>query len=160
MEVSPQISVRELEAGDRPAWARLWGIYLEHYGETLPAAVTESTWRRLTGGPDERDPRMGGLVAFDGATLVGLAHYVTAPSTWSRHEEAYLSDLVVAPEARGRGAGRALIEALVLRGRASSWRRLHWITQEDNATARRLYDAVATFNGFIQYELELATDEP
>ena len=149
------ISVRELLAEDRQAWDPLWQVYLEHYGERLPDTVTEATWQRITGAEDVRDPRMGGLAAFDGESLVGIAHYVTAPSTWSEREEAYLSDLVVAPAARGRGVGHALISALVLRGRSQSWRRIHWITEENNTTARRLYDDVATFSGFIQYEVEL-----
>ena len=151
----PTISVRDLLAEDRPAWDPLWQVYLEHYGEVLPEAVTEATWRRITGSDDVRDPRMGGLAAVDGQSLVGIAHYVTAPSTWSEREEAYLADLVVAPDARGRGVGRALIAALAQRGRVQRWRRVHWITQEDNEAARRLYDDVATFSGFIQYEVEL-----
>ena len=149
------ISVRDLRAEDRPAWDPLWQVYLEHYDEDLSDAVTEATWRRITGAGDVRDPRMGGLAAFDGETLVGIAHYVTAPSTWSEREEAYLSDLVVAPAARGRGVGHALIAALARRGRAKGWRRIHWITQENNTAARRLYDDVASFSGFIQYEVEL-----
>ena len=148
------VAVRDLLPKDRPAWDPLWQVYLEHYGEDLPDAVTEATGRRITGSEDVRDRRMGGLAAFDGENLVGIAHYVTAPSTWSEREEAYLSDLVVAPAARGRGAGHALIAALAERGRAQGWRRIHWITQETNTTARRLYD-VATFSGFIQYEVEL-----
>ena len=33
--------------------------------------------------------------------------------------------------------------------------RLCWTTKEDNATARRLYDRIARFNGFIRYDYPL-----
>jgi hypothetical protein len=33
--------------------------------------------------------------------------------------------------------------------------RLYWLTREDNARARLLYDKVARFNGFIRYEFPL-----
>ena len=33
--------------------------------------------------------------------------------------------------------------------------RLYWLTQEDNTTARLLYDKVARFGGFIRYEHNL-----
>ena len=150
------VTVRDLRAADRSGWDELWAAYLEHYRETLPPAVTDATWRRMTSQADGRDPRIGGLaaVAADGA-LLGFAHYVVSPSTWSTRDEAYLSDLVVGAEVRSRGIGHALIAALVARGRRLGWRRLHWITEEGNATARRLYDDVGVRNGFIQYEIDL-----
>jgi hypothetical protein len=33
---------------------------------------------------------------------------------------------------------------------------VYWSTHESNATARRLYDGVAEFNGFLRYEISLA----
>ena len=33
--------------------------------------------------------------------------------------------------------------------------RYYWHTQEDNATARALYDQVARFSGFIRYQYPL-----
>ena len=63
----------------------------------------------------------------------------------------YLQDLFTAPEARGQGAGRALIEAVYDRAQVAGASRVYWLTQETNATARALYDTLADRPGFIQY---------
>lgn len=58
-----------------------------------------------------------------------------------RSDEAYLDELAVAPWARRRGVGRALLEACVREGRRAGRRRLTlWVTT-DNAPARALYAA-------------------
>jgi GNAT superfamily N-acetyltransferase len=62
-----------------------------------------------------------------------------------------LQDLFVAEEARGKGIGRALIEAVYTAARGTGASRVYWLTQESNATARALYDKIADRSGFIQY---------
>ena len=58
-----------------------------------------------------------------------------------RPDEAYLDELAVAPWARRRGVGRALLDACVHEGRRAGRRRLTlWVTT-DNAPARALYAA-------------------
>ena len=61
----------------------------------------------------------------------------------------------MAEEARGRGAARALIEAVAAAARAGGAARYYWTTQDHNAVARALYDRVARFNGFIRYDYPL-----
>jgi GNAT superfamily N-acetyltransferase len=91
------------------------------------------------------------LGAFLDGTLVGIVHYLFHRSTWTIGDYCYLQDLFTAPEARGQGAGRALIEAVYDRAEAAGASRVYWLTQETNATARALYDTVADRPGFIQY---------
>lgn len=50
---------------------------------------------------------------------------------------------------------RALIERVAEAARERGAARLYWSTQEDNTTARALYDKVAGFNGFIRYDYPL-----
>jgi GNAT superfamily N-acetyltransferase len=57
----------------------------------------------------------------------------------------------VAEAARGRGLGRALIEAVYGEARSAGASRVHWLTHETNASARALYDTLADRPGFIQY---------
>lgn len=144
------VGIRDLEPGDHEQWAELWRIYLEFYRQDLAPDVSARLWVRLTG--SARHPQMGGIAAVSDGRLLGIAHYIVGPSTWSLADDCYLEDLVVAPETRGRGVGRALIEELVSRGRAAGWRRVFWVTDEGNATARRLYDAVGTLTEYVQYE--------
>jgi ribosomal protein S18 acetylase RimI-like enzyme len=58
-----------------------------------------------------------------------------------RPDEAYLDELAVAPWARRRGVGRALLEACVREGRRAGRRRLTLGVTTDNAPARALYAA-------------------
>ncbi|NRF50439.1 GNAT family N-acetyltransferase, partial [Pseudomonas stutzeri] len=78
-------------------------------------------------------------------------HYLYHRSTTALGPNCYLQDLYTLPAARGRGVGRALIEAVYEQARAAHCGRVYWQTQEGNATARRLYDQVAEQSGFIVY---------
>ena len=140
--------IAPLEAADRDRWAELWNGYLAFYETTLPAAVYTSTWSRIL------DPR-GDVRAFgardDDGRLVGITHYFFHPHAWSTREACYLQDLFVDEAARGHGYGRALIDAVATAARTRDCHSLYWKTMVENATARRLYDAVAAYNGTIVY---------
>ena len=82
---------------------------------------------------------------------MGIVHYLFHRSSWTVGNYCYLQDLFVAEEARGRGLGRALIEAVYDKAREAGASRVYWLTHQDNATARRLYDQVADNLGHIQY---------
>jgi ribosomal protein S18 acetylase RimI-like enzyme len=82
---------------------------------------------------------------------MGIAHYLFHRSTWAPHRYCYLEDLFVADAARGKGLGRALIEAVYARAEAANASRVYWLTQSSNTQARALYDKVADNLGFIQY---------
>lgn len=143
------IDVRDATPADEAAWRELWDGYLEFYDRPLHPEVTDATWSRLLGaGP------MSCLVAVDGGQVVGFADYLLHPSTWSRADSCYLEDLFVAPAARGRGAGRALIEALAARARERGWRHVYWHTEGGNRAARALYDRFAPADGFVRYVLD------
>lgn len=144
--------IRGLRAEDRPRWLPLWLAYLDFYRSELPDDITDEVFDRLVG----PDPSMEALVAIrDGAdgrdTLVGIAHCVIHPNTWSVRTDTYLEDLFVAPTARGVGVGRALIEAIADRASARGDRRVHWLTESDNTRARGLYDQIADLSGYVRY---------
>lgn len=142
------VTVRPPRASDRPAWDELWRGYLRFYRSRLEPEVTELTWTRLL------DPTVQphGLVAELDGRLAGLAHYLFHPSSWSAASYCYLEDLFTAPQARGRGVGRALIEAVAQAAEVAGASRLYWHTQEFNADGRALYDTLARRTSFIVYE--------
>lgn len=146
-ERSPVV-VGEFLASDRPAWEVLARGYKHFYETQIPDADYELAWRRL------REGRAQGLGARVEGRLVGIAHFLYHGSTW-QDRVCYLQDLFVDPAARGKGAARALIEAVAADARDRGASRYYWQTRESNATARALYDRVARFNGFIRYEYPL-----
>ena len=83
------------------------------------------------------------LVAERGGELLGLAHYLFHRSTTAIGPNCYMQDLFTVPAARGTGVGRALIARVAELARQAGAARLYWQTHETNATAMKLYDAVA-----------------
>jgi GNAT superfamily N-acetyltransferase len=92
----------------------------------------------------------------EGAVILGYACLYWHFSSLQAVETVLMNDLYVAPEARGRGIGRALIEAsaAVARERGAAW--LEWATAPDNHTAQRLYDSMTGEKStWLEYELDL-----
>jgi GNAT superfamily N-acetyltransferase len=97
------------------------------------------------------------LAARDESGLIlGYACLYWHFSSLAAVETVLMNDLFVAPEARGRGIGRALIEGSrdVARRRGAAW--LEWATAPDNHTAQRLYDSLPTEKStWLEYELDV-----
>jgi GNAT superfamily N-acetyltransferase len=142
------LEIRPIVPDDRPAWGDLWRAYLDFYETTLPEAVYDTTFGRLLS-PDH--PDQNGLIALLDGRAVGLVHYIYHAHNWRVEQVCYLQDLYAAPEARGMGIGRALIEAVYARADADGRPAVYWMTQEFNTTARQLYDRIATVTPFIKY---------
>lgn len=139
--------IREVRRADRAHWDPLWQGYLAFYRTVLPAGVTEVLWNRFF---DATEP-VNCVVAEKDGDLVGFVHYVFHRNTWEVEDVCYLEDLFTAPDARGRGVGRALIEAVYEKARQAQCQRVYWMTHETNAQAMVLYDQVADKPGFVQY---------
>ena len=146
-------TIRPLTHADRPQWAQLWQGYLNFYESTVPAEVTDLTWQRIL---DPEAPIHAFCAAQEGedgpdGKLLGIVHYLFHPVTWAAGPRCYLEDLFTSPEARGKGVGRALIEAVYAAADARGADQVYWLTQDFNATARKLYDQVAKATPFIKY---------
>jgi ribosomal protein S18 acetylase RimI-like enzyme len=63
--------------------------------------------------------------AYDGARQVGLARVVTDRATF-----AYLCDVYVEPEYRGRGVGKRLMAAVAAHPELQGLRRFHLVTRD------------------------------
>jgi ribosomal protein S18 acetylase RimI-like enzyme len=141
------IEVRPARADDESAWRDLWDGYCAFYEESVPEDATTATWNRVLD-PDEP---IEALVAEQDGAVVGFVNCVLHRTTWGRSMTCYLEDLFVSPEARGAGAGRALIEAVIERSRELGWDKVYWHTRADNARARALYDSLAKVDDFVRY---------
>jgi ribosomal protein S18 acetylase RimI-like enzyme len=145
--------VRRLVPDDAPAYrALMLGAYSEH-----PDAFTSSAEERAAQPTDWWAWRLapGEAVAqrvfgaFDGEALAGAAG-------WSRGERAKVAHraelfgMAVAAPARARGAGRALVDAVVADARAAGALTLTLTVTDGNGAAERLYARC----GFVRIGLE------
>jgi GNAT superfamily N-acetyltransferase len=73
-------------------------------------------------------------------TLLGFIHLHGTRDFFTAEEHGHVSDIVVAPEAEGRGVGRALMEAAEDWARGRGYRLLSLHVFEANARARALYE--------------------
>ncbi|WP_333482162.1 GNAT family N-acetyltransferase [Buttiauxella sp. WJP83] len=144
-----KVQVRALDMSDDAAWGVLWQGYLSFYNTQLSDAQSLLTWQRMC---DPAEP-MFALGAFDEqGKMLGFTHMVYHRGTWSADDHCYLEDLFTAPESRGKGVGRALIEAVYQHAQARGSQRVYWHTHETNAAGQALYDKLADKSGFIQYQ--------
>jgi len=148
MPATTRPDIRPLTAADEADWRRLWRAYLAFYDTEKPPEIYAATWARLIA-PDR--PQQMGLIARMDGQAAGLVHYIFHPSNWTLGDVCYLQDLYADPDCRGQGLGRALIEAVYAAADRHGADGVYWLTQETNATARRLYDRVARVTPFIRY---------
>ena len=145
--------VRAVTRADFARWEPLWKGYNAFYERPVfPAEIARMTWSRFF---DAYEP-MHALVAEQGGTLLGLAHYLFHRSAIVIPPVCYLQDLFTRADARGTGVGRALIEGVHAAARAAGSPRVYWQTHETNRTAMRLYDQVAERSGFVLYRKAIA----
>ena len=148
-------SVRELRESDKSSWLVLWRGYLEFYKTDIPDQQTELTWLRLL----DKEFNMHGLVIEDNGIICGIVHYSFQNSTWSPIGHCYLEDLFVNPNIRGKGLGRALIDAVYDIAVKNGFSRLYWNTDATNETARKLYDTYSKESGKVQYRIQISSPD-
>jgi len=142
-------NIRPLAANDFAQWSDLWRQYLEFYQSSVPQKVFETTFDRLI---DAKNTAQNALVADQAGTLVGLVHFIYHPHNWRVENVCYLQDLFTAPNTRGQGVGRALIQSVYDLADKNGTPSVYWLTQDFNKTARLLYDRIATQTPFIKYQ--------
>ncbi|MDD7970324.1 GNAT family N-acetyltransferase [Roseinatronobacter alkalisoli] len=143
------LDIRPVSAQDKPQWAQLWYAYLDFYDTSLPLDVYDATFAALLS-DDPHSPC--GYMAWQDDQATGLAHYLFHAHCWQPEGVCYLQDLFTTPETRGMGVGRALISAVYGAADARGVKSVYWMTQDFNATARKLYDKVGEVTPFIKYK--------
>ncbi len=143
-----EVTIRRFAPADRVRWETLWQGYNIFYKRSVEQRVTDRLWSRLT----ENSGEPFGFAAEMGGEVVGLAHYFFVSSTSDWNPRCYLQDLFADPEIRGKGVGRALIEAVYSEADRREAAQTYWLTQDFNETARKLYDRLAHATPFIKYQ--------
>ena len=145
------LEIRAALATDKQRWFILWQGYLDFYKTELSTEQSELTWQRIL----DSEFNMKCALAIHDGLIVGFTTYSLQNSTWSENGHCYLEDLFVDTAVRGKGVGRALIEYVKSYAIENNCSRLYWNTDEDNATARKLYDTYALESGKRQYRIAL-----
>ncbi|MGK2933556.1 MAG: GNAT family N-acetyltransferase [Solirubrobacterales bacterium] len=97
------------------------------------------------------------LGAWDGDGLVGFGCFYRHKSSLTATNIVLMNDLYVDEAARGKGAGRALIEAGMELARESGASHLTWATAPDNKTAQALYDSFEVEKDtWLEYEIKVS----
>lgn len=151
------IAIRLLGAADVEVYRALRLRSLAEHPEAYGASFSEESARgfeedraRLAAKEGRDDDLV--LAAFDGSRAVGLVGVVRqAPHRSKLRHKAMLWGVYVAPEARGRGVGRLLIEAALREiSRAADIELVQLGVGAQNQAARALYLAT----GFAPYGVE------
>lgn len=128
---------RKAIAADIPTSIRLLGHLFAQEAEFMPDEAAQRRGLEMI----LADPDAGVLlVAEEEGTVTGLVSLLYTTSTALGARVALLEDMVVAPEARNGGFGRALLDAAIARARADGCRRITLLTDGANTEAQRFYE--------------------
>ncbi len=150
------IHIRPATAADVPTILSFIRQLAEY--ERLLEHVT-ATEERLRATLFGADPAGEVLLAESEGTPVGFALFFRNYSTFLAQPGIYLEDLFVLPEARGRGAGRRLLQALAALAVERGCGRLEWAVLDWNRPAIGFYQRMGAeaLDGWTVYRL---TGEP
>lgn len=146
------INIRHITSSDYETWSILYLSYAEFYQVNQSQDMRDKVWAWLL----DSDHEVNGLIAVNEEDIaLGLAHYRPFYRPLSATVGGFLDDLFVIPSARGKGTGKALINAVAKIGQDNNWSIIRWITADDNQAARAAYDQVANQTKWVTYDIKL-----
>ena len=151
--------VRLADGDDAAVIGRLLYDFNREFDEPAPApaALAERLRQLMADGET--------LVVLAGHGPDGLAVLRFRAAIWSDGLECYLAELYVTPATRGRGLGRALMEAALSEARARGADTMDIGVDEPDLVARRLYESLGFTNrvggagGPVMYVYERELDD-
>ncbi len=154
MSSSRDLAVRLAQPADADMVGKLLHDFNTEFGDPTPGPV------RLAERIRELLAEGQTTVLLAGAGPDGLAVLRFRPGIWSDALECYLAELYVVPDQRGRGLGRALMQAAIANARKRGADHMDLGTGEQDVVARALYESLGFSNregkpaGSIQYFYE------
>ncbi|WP_108881261.1 GNAT family N-acetyltransferase [Anderseniella sp. Alg231-50] len=133
------ITIREAKPGDGPVLHRLVRELADHHGE-LDRVV--STPDALEAGLCSSSDRHGCLIAECDGEPVGFVYWYEIFTTFTAKPKLYMEDICVSKQARGTGAGFALVRALAEICMERGCPRFEWLAMEDNDAGRKFYSQI------------------
>jgi GNAT superfamily N-acetyltransferase len=132
----PFLRVREAREGDVAAMVELLGQLFKQEADFQPGATKQQRAIELL----LAQPTLGRLfVLTRGTKVLGMVSLLFTISTAEGGKAAWLEDLVVRADQRGKGLGTRLLRAAIEWARREGLTRITLLTDGDNVRARRLY---------------------
>jgi len=102
------------------------------------------------------DSKTEALICEAEGAIVGYAVFFTSYSTWLGRNGIYLEDLYISPEARGFGAGKALIKHIARLAVQRNCGRLEWSVLDWNQPAIDFYKSIGALpqSEWVRYRLD------
>jgi GNAT superfamily N-acetyltransferase len=132
----PTLSIRRATPRDAPTILRLIRGLAEYERLLHQVEATLTRVRRHGFGPRRY---FDALICRRGGRPVGFALFFFTYSTFLARPTLYLEDLFVLPEARGNGAGKALLRALARIALRRGCGRMEWAVLDWNRPSIRFY---------------------
>jgi GNAT superfamily N-acetyltransferase len=132
-------SIRPGTGRDVPAILRMIRGLAEYEHLAHEVKATAARLRRDGAG---RRPYFKTLICRRRRRIVGFALYFYTYSTFACRPSVYVEDLFVLPEARGKGAGRALLNALARVALLRGCGRMEWVVLRENEPAIQFYKRI------------------
>jgi len=135
-----EVPIRRASGGDATEVARLLHDFNTEFSDPSPgvAKLSEHAARLMKSG------EITVLLAGQGPDGIALLRF--RPSVWTGAPEAHLQELYVVPALRGRGIGRALLEATIAAAREAGATGIDLNTGETDTAARALYESLGFTN--------------
>jgi ribosomal protein S18 acetylase RimI-like enzyme len=135
-----QIQIRRAGVEDAGAIARLLHDFNSEYAEPTPGVAALTGYSRQLLATEEMTVLLAGT-GPDGISLIRFRN-----SVWTGGPEAHLQELYVVPPLRGRGIGRALLEATMDAARLAGATGIDLNTGTTDTVARALYESCGFTN--------------
>ena len=142
--------IRKLEIKDKENWAKLYNDYADFYKVPMNTRILDTLWKWI----HDKSHIVNALCFELENKIVGIAHYRTMPRPIKGQYIAFLDDLFVETDFRGKKIAQKLINHLKSLSKANNWDGIRWITHSSNENAKKLYDKIANNTGFELYELK------
>ncbi len=133
------LSIRPATPADVPLILRFVRELAEYERELDKVVATEAMLEQAM---FKGVPAAEAVIAEIDGTAIGLALYFFNFSTWSGLRGLYLEDLYVTPEARGHGAGKALLQHLAGVAIDRDCARFDWSVLDWNTPALEFYKSM------------------
>ncbi|MFO0994436.1 MAG: GNAT family N-acetyltransferase [Hyphomicrobiales bacterium] len=142
------LTVARVTATDRADWERLWQAWQDHMEGEVPTAVTAASWDLMT----REDSGLTAFIAREpNGSAIGFANVSTTPFAWTGGPTLFLQDLFVLEEARGVGAGEALLKGVYDLADEIGASQVFWMVDEDNERLQGFYVRHGIRTPYLRY---------